>query len=81
MGPSGHSIAHLAMVTPLAMHVAIAFNGGVIWDNGDSREMEYRHIEGYFVIYDLEAPKAKWMAGRLKKPVVNKQKTRKKKSK
>lgn len=61
IGPMGYSIVHLAMVNPSAMHVAVGFNGGILWDNGDSREFEYKHIEGYFVIYDLEAPKAKWI--------------------
>ena len=74
IGPMGYSIVHLAMVNPTAMHVAIAFNGGVVWDNGDSREQEYKHIEGYFVLYDLEAPKAKWV----KKPVVNEKKKERK---
>ena len=77
IGPAGFSIAYLGMVTAEAMHVAIAFNGGLIWDGGDSREMEYKHIEGYFVIYDLEAPKAKW----IKKPKKQCRKTRKTKSK
>lgn len=59
IGPSGFSIAHLSMVDERAMHVAIAFNGGIIYDNGDSREDEYGEIHGYFVIYDLQASKAK----------------------
>jgi hypothetical protein len=73
IGPSGYSIAHLAM-SPEGMHVAIAFNGGVLWDNGDSRESEYKYIEGYFVLYDLEPPKAKWV----KKPKKQCRKTRRK---
>ncbi len=61
MGPSGYSIAHLSMVDDRAMHVAVAFNGGIIFDNGNSREDEYGTIEGYFVLYDLEAKKAEWV--------------------
>lgn len=58
MGPTGFSIAHLSMVDERAMHVAIAFNGGILWDNGDSREAEYGTIQGYFIVYDLEPAKA-----------------------
>src|ERR1035437_8656835 len=75
IGPAGFSIAYLAMAVPTASHVVIAFNGGLVWDNGDSREAEYGHIAGYYVLYDLNAPKAKW-ANTL---VINKKKIRKKK--
>lgn len=61
IGPAGFSIAHLSMVDERSMHVAIAFNGGILWDNGDSREDEYGTIQGYFVLYDLEPSKAKWL--------------------
>jgi hypothetical protein len=61
MGPSGYSIAHLSMVNDRSRHVAVAFNGGILWDNGDSREEEYGTILGYFVMYDLEPVKAKWV--------------------
>lgn len=61
IGPAGFSIAHLSMVDERSMHVAIAFNGGILWDNGDSREDEYGTIQGYFILYDLEPPKAKWV--------------------
>lgn len=67
MGPAGFSIAHLSMVDERAMHVAIAFNGGILWDNGDSREDEYGTIQGYFVIYDLDPQKGKWIIKRSKK--------------
>lgn len=68
VGPTGYSIAHLSMVDERARHVAIAYHGGLLFDNGDSREEEYGTILGYFVIYDLEPVKAKWAAKRLKKP-------------
>lgn len=61
IGPTGYSIGHLSMVNGRAMHVVICFNGGVLWDNGDFREEEYGTILGYFVIYDLEPMKAKWV--------------------
>ena len=61
MGPSGYSIAHLSMVNDRSRHVAVAFNGGILWDNGDSREEEYGTILGYFVMYDLKPVKAKWV--------------------
>lgn len=64
IGPAGYSIAHLSMVDPRAMHVAIAYNGGIIWDNGDSREAEYDKIEGFFILYDLEQEKAKVKSSR-----------------
>lgn len=75
IGPEGYSIAHLSMVDDKSMHVAIAFNGGIIYDNGDSREDEYGTIQGYFVIYDLEPSKAKRVlkvGGRRKKRRVSK---------
>lgn len=67
IGPSGYSIIHLSMVDDRAMHVAIAYNGGIIFDNGDSREIEYDKVEGYFVLYDLDAGKAKWVKKKRKK--------------
>lgn len=70
IGPPGYSMAHLSMVDDRSRHVAIAFNGGILYDNGDSREAEYDTILGYFVIYDLEPEKAKW----LKKPKKRKRK-------
>ena len=70
IGPAGFSIAYLVMAVPTASHVVIAFNGGLMWDNGASREAEYGHIAGYFVLYDLDAPKAKWV----RKSVVKKRK-------
>ena len=66
MGPTGYSIVHLSMVDDRSRHVAIAFNGGLLFDNGDSREEEYGTILGFFVMYDLEPQKAKWIK-RLKK--------------
>jgi len=77
IGPAGFSIVRLSMVDKSAMHVAIAFNGGLLWDNGDSREDEYGEITGYFVIYDLEASGAKWLTKRKKKKTVNKTDTKK----
>lgn len=59
IGPEGFSIAHLSMVDDRSMHVAVAYNGGIIYDNGESREAEYGTIQGYFVLYDLEPGKAK----------------------
>ncbi len=61
IGPSGYSIVLFKMVDDRARHVAIAFNGGVLWDNGDSREEEYDCIVGYYVVYDLEPEKPKWI--------------------
>lgn len=61
IGPSGYSIAHLSMVDKNSMHVAIAYNGGIVYDNGESREDEYGVIQGYFVLYDIEGEKAKWI--------------------
>ena len=61
MGPTGYSIGHLSMVDGKAMHVVLCFNGGVLWDNGDSREEEYGAMMGFFVMYDLEPMKAKWV--------------------
>jgi len=55
------------MVDPRAMHVVMAYNGGILWDNGDSRESEYGQVHGYFVLYDLDAPKAKWIRKKKKK--------------
>ena len=76
IGPTGYSIVRLSMVDERAMHVAIAYNGGLIWDNGDSREEEYGEITGYFVVYDLEPSEAKWI-----KKVVNKDGIKRKKKK
>jgi hypothetical protein len=59
IGPTGYSIAHFSMIDDRHRHVAIAYNGGILWDNGDSRESEYDTLLGYFVIYDLEPQKAK----------------------
>ena len=67
IGPGGYSIAHLGMVDGRNCHVVIAFNGGVLWDNGDNRSHEYDTILGYFVIYDLEPPKVKWIKKSKKK--------------
>ena len=61
IGPEGYSIAHLSMVDDRSRHVAIAFNGGILYDNGDSREEEYGTILGFFVMYDLEPEKGKWV--------------------
>src|SRR5258708_6764173 len=47
MGPSGYSIAHLSMVEQESMHVSIAYEGGIVYDNGESREDEYDTIQGY----------------------------------
>lgn len=58
IGPEGYSIAHLSMVDDRSMHVAVAFNGGIIYDNGDNRAEEYGTIQGYFVLYDLEPSRA-----------------------
>ena len=61
MGPTGYSIVHLSMVDDRAMHVAVAFNGGVLYDNSEDRSAEYGQIMGFFILYDLEFPKAKWI--------------------
>ena len=37
IGPSGFSIVIFDMVDDRKRHAAIAFNGGVLWDNGSSR--------------------------------------------
>ena len=70
IGPTGFSIALLSMVDDRARHVAIAFNGGILYDNGDSREAEYDTILGFFVMYDLEPEKGEWV----KKPKKRKKK-------
>jgi hypothetical protein len=70
LGPEGYSIVHLSMVDDRSRHVAIAYNGGVVYDNGDSREAEYDTILGFFVMYDLEPAKAKL----IKKPKKHKRK-------
>lgn len=54
VGPAGYSIAHLSMVDNRSMHVVIAFNGEIIYDNGDDRWEEYGTVQGYYIIYDLE---------------------------
>jgi hypothetical protein len=59
IGPEGYSIGLLEMVTAGSDHVVVCYNGGVIWDNGDERHSEYEVIGGYFVIYDIDPPKAK----------------------
>lgn len=59
IGPEGYSIGLLNMVSAGSNHVVICYNGGVIWDNGDDRHSEYDALGGYFVIYDLDPPKAK----------------------
>jgi hypothetical protein len=76
IGPSGYSIIYLTMVTPTANHAAVAYNGGIVWDNGDSREDEYGEVKGYYVLYDLDPEAVRWKRG--KKPKV---KTVKKKNK
>ena len=48
IGPAGYSMAHLTMVSSDLGHVAVALNGGLLWDNGNSREDEYEVIRGYF---------------------------------
>ena len=81
IGPTGFSIVIFTMVDARKRHAAIAFNGGVVWDNGDSREEEYDTIAGYYVIYDLQAPQAKWIRKKtikVKKAVKKKTVTRKK---
>ena len=83
IGPAGYSMAYLTMISTDLGHVAVALNGGLLWDNGSSREDEYEVIRGYYVIYDLDPPAAKWVKG--KKPklprkeevVINKKKQQK----
>jgi len=72
IGPSGYSIGYMSMLSGKDHHALICFNGGVLWDNGDERHDEYEVLKGYFVIYDLESPKAK--------PLPSFRKKRKKKS-
>ena len=64
IGPMGYSIGVLDMVSAPTNHVVICYNGGILWDNGEDRHSEYEALGGYFILYDLEAPKAKW----IKKP-------------
>ena len=64
IGPEGYSIGVLDMVSVSTDHVVICFNGGIVWDNGEDRHAEYNALGGYFVLYDLEPPKAK----QIKKP-------------
>lgn len=59
VGPEGYSIGHLSMIDMRSMHVIICYNGMAYFDNGDDRSVEYGTIEGYFVLYNLEAPQAK----------------------
>ena len=61
MGPTGYSIGHLSMVDKSAMHVVICFNGGVLHDNAEDRSEEYGQMMGFFILYDLEPPKVKWI--------------------
>ena len=72
IGPAGYSMAYLTMISTDLGHVAVALNGGLLWDNGSSREDEYEVIRGYYVIYDLDPPAAKWVKG--KKPKLPKEK-------
>jgi hypothetical protein len=75
IGPMGYSIAHLRMLNIEDDHAVIAYNGGILYDNGESREDEYDIILGYYVIYDLEPKKARWVRGRsIKKQKKNKRK-------
>jgi hypothetical protein len=59
IGPDGFSIGYMNMVEEDIAHAVVCFNGGVCWDNGQNRAMEYSHISGYFVIYDLDGSKVK----------------------
>ena len=59
IGPEGYSIAYMSMINSVSAHALVCFNGGVFWDNGDERSKEYDHIDGYYVLYDLNAGKAK----------------------
>jgi len=61
IGPEGYSIVSLSMVDDRFGHAAIAFNGGILYDNGDDRSEEYGTICGYFVMYDLEPAKVTWV--------------------
>ena len=65
------------MVSSDLGHVAVALNGGLLWDNGNSREDEYEVIRGYFVLYDLDPPTAKWVKGKRPKVIVVKKQTKK----
>jgi hypothetical protein len=76
MGPTGYSIGHLSMVDDKSMHVVVCFNGGVLWDNGDSREEEYGTMQGFFVMYDLEPEKAKWLKKAKRKKNKNEKRTK-----
>jgi len=70
IGPTGYSIGHLSMVDNTSTHVVICFNGGVLHDNSEDRSEEYGQMQGFFILYDLESPKAKW----IKKPKRKKKK-------
>ncbi len=59
IGPDGYSIAYVDMIDEKLAHAVVCFNGGVFWDNGDNRNEEYKHIEGYYIIYDLNGAKVK----------------------
>ena len=72
IGPSGYSIVIFDMVDDRKRHAAIAFNGGVLWDNGSSREDEYNSIAGYYVIYDLQPERPKWIRAKKKNKVTRK---------
>lgn len=81
IGPEGYSIAYMSMVAKDAAHALVCFNGGVFWDNGDDRSKEYDHIDGYYVIYDLQGAKVtpkkrhkrrKKKRGTSKKPIITK---------
>lgn len=66
IGPEGYSIAYMSMVNSDSAHAVVCFNGGVFWDNGDNRSQEYDHIDGYYVIYDLDGAKVR-IKGRKRK--------------
>lgn len=59
IGPTGLSIIIFNIIRSEKRHAAIAYNGGVLWDNGDSREDEYENVVGYFVLYDLHPSRPK----------------------
>lgn len=70
IGPEGFSIGYMNMVDDSNAHAVVCFNGGVFWDNGDNRAMEYSHISGYYVIYDLQGAKVKIKKRRKKRKSV-----------
>ena len=57
VGPSGFSIGLMNMIGEGNNHAVDCKDGMVYYDNGQERSLEYNHLEGYFLIYDLEEDK------------------------